>query len=120
MFEILPALAPLTPALRTHVVSNARSILHKQRGWTGAADRIDFAADVVNDRRLTSWSSTVPDNQVDDARDGRTAFVNTDGAAIAAILEINPTSIAINREFSGTVFQQRQQNPLGVGQQTLR
>jgi hypothetical protein len=118
MFEMLPALTPLTPALRTQVVSMARSILDTLRGWTGAADRIDFAADVVNDRRLTSWSNTVPDNQVDDARDflanllrpanskaGRTAFVSTDDAAIAAILEINPSSIAINREFSGTVFQ---------------
>jgi hypothetical protein len=118
MFEMLPALAPLTPALRTQVVSNARRILDTQRGWTGAADRIDFAVDVVNDRRLTSWSSGVPDNQVDDARDflanllrpansgaGRTSFGNTDAAAIAAILEINPSSIAINREFSGTVFQ---------------
>jgi hypothetical protein len=118
MFEMLPALAPLAPALRTQIASKARSILDTQRGWTGAADRIDFAVDVVNDRKITSWSSTVPDNQVDDARDflvnllrpasssaGRTGFRNTDDAAIAAILEINPSSIAINREFSGTVFQ---------------
>jgi hypothetical protein len=119
MFEMLPALAPLTAALRTQIVSMARSILETQRGWAGAADRIDFAVDVVNDRKITSWSGTVPDNQVDDARDflanllrpansnaGRAAFRNLDDAAIAAILEINPSSIAINREFSGTVFQQ--------------
>jgi Domain of unknown function (DUF4329) len=117
MFEMLPALAPLTAALRTQIAGKARSILETQRGWAGAGDRIDFAVDVVNDRKITSWSSTVPDNQVDDARDflanllrpansnaGRTAFQNTDDAAIAAILEINPSSIAINREFSGTVF----------------
>ena len=69
MFEMLPALAPLTAALRTQIVRMARSILETQRGWAGAADRIDFAVDVVNDRKITSWSSTVPDNQVDDARD---------------------------------------------------
>ena len=62
MFEMLPALAPLTTALRTQIVGKARSILETQRGWAGAADRIDFAVDVVNDRKITSWSSTVSRN----------------------------------------------------------
>jgi hypothetical protein len=68
MFEMLPALAGLPPATRAEVVNHARTILSDQRGWRGAFERIDFAADVVNDRRLTSWLSSVPDNQVEDAR----------------------------------------------------
>jgi len=43
MFEMLPALAPLTAALRTQIAGKARSILETQRGWSGAGDRIDFA-----------------------------------------------------------------------------
>jgi hypothetical protein len=118
MFEMLPTLAGLPPATRAEVVNHARAILSDQRGWRGAFERIDFAADVVNDRRLTSWPSSIPNDQVEDARNfltdllrptrsqaGRAGFTLADAAGIAAVGEINPTSIAIKLEFSGSVFQ---------------
>lgn len=118
MFEMLPALATLQDTVRGRVLEQARQILGLQRQWLGARDRIEFACDVVHDRRLTSWSRDLPEDQVEDARSflitllrpgksraKQTIFLNLDSAAIAAIEEINPTSIAINREFSGTVFQ---------------
>jgi hypothetical protein len=117
MFEMLPTLAALQPATRTEVVNQARTILSSQRGWRGAFERIDFAADVINDRRLTSWPSDLPNDQVEDARNflmdilrpatsqaGRAGFSTADAAGIAAVQEINSTSIAIKLEFSGSVF----------------
>lgn len=118
MFEMLPALAAAQPVVRAEVVRQARRILVTQRGWQGAFDRIDFAADVVNDWRLTSWPQSLPDAQVEDARNflidllkpansgaGRTLFPTADAAAIAAIDEISPTTNAIRIEFSGSIFQ---------------
>lgn len=119
MFEMLPTLANLQPASRTEVVRQARRILASIRGWIGAFDRIEFATDVISDRRLTSWPGNLPDEQVDDARNflinllkpttsqaGRARYPNADEAGIAAVQEVNPISIAIKLEFSGSVFQQ--------------
>jgi len=118
MFEMLPSLTSLQPASRTEVVQQARRILASVRGWQGACDRIEFAADVITDQRLTSWPGSLPDEQVEDARNflinllrpassqaGRAGFPNADAAGIAAIQEVNPISIAVKLEFSGSVFQ---------------
>lgn len=117
MFEMLPALAGLQPAIRNEVVNQSRRILRTQRGWRGSCDRIEFAADVINDQRVTSWPSDLPNEQVEDARNflasllrpatnqaGREVFPTADAAAIAAIQETSPISVAINREFSGSIF----------------
>jgi hypothetical protein len=119
MFEMLPALAGLQPDQRDEVARQADRILAIQRGWRDSADRIEFAVDVVKDRKITSYPSSIPDDQVEDARKfligllspansqaGRMSFSTVEAAGIAAIQEINPTSIAVNREFAGTVFQQ--------------
>jgi Domain of unknown function (DUF4329) len=115
MSEMLPALAGLTPGLRSQVLSQTRSILGA-RGWAASVDRIEFAIDVVNDRAIRSWPSSVPSTQVDEAMDfivnllhpasaaSRSAFSSTDDAAITAIRQINPASVAINREFAGSIF----------------
>lgn len=118
MFEMLQSLASLQAVLRDEVLRQARRILASLRGWVGACDRIDFAIDVIKDRKLTSWPKDLPDEQVEDARNflitllrpsksqaGRVTYRTADAAGIAAVQEVNPISIAVKAEFSGAVYQ---------------
>ena len=120
MFEMLPALAGLSPEKRKETVKKSWEILSVQRQWKGAFDRIDFAADVINDQRITSTPKDLAEDQIEDARKflivllkvkitsskaGRELFSTADAAAIEGILEIIALSIAISREFSGSIFQ---------------
>jgi hypothetical protein len=67
MFDMLPALAKLG-AGRATAVKTIVDILNG-RGWTGSADRIKWAGDVVADRRPPAVTpASVLSDQVDDAR----------------------------------------------------
>jgi hypothetical protein len=69
MFEMLPPLARLSPALRTEVLKQALQILSLQRGWQGSYDRIRFASETVTTRSIPKWTSSwLPVDQVDDAK----------------------------------------------------
>jgi len=52
MWEMLRALAGLSQSKRDEVVTQARTILEVRRGWKGASDRIQWAADIVNNLRF--------------------------------------------------------------------
>src|SRR4051812_19097037 len=67
MFEMLPALAGLGRVL-PEAVDEIWKILN-QRGWTGSAERIKWAGEVVRDKRLPFWQPPGhPLDQVEDAR----------------------------------------------------
>jgi hypothetical protein len=121
MPEMLATLMNLSPAVRADVLKQVFRILGSQRGWSASVNRIDFAMDVVSARKITSWAHDVLDAQVEDARNflvnllsprssqaERGAFSTPDAAAIAALVEINPVSIAINREFAGSIYKSGQ------------
>lgn len=117
MFEMLPALSGLNRDQLNDVLGQARRILNTERHWYGAFDRVEFAAFVVVNQSVPD-NVSLPADQLDDARRfllnrlrrspsraGTVAFPTMDTAAIAAIDEIGSASRAINREFSGSIFQ---------------
>lgn len=119
MPEMLAALAGLTESQRKAVSHQAWQLLSAQRNWKANSDRIEFALSVVEDRVLDRKSGRVPQQQVEDAtlfliaqlkpahsRADRGSYPNADAAAIAALVEILPTTAAVGLEFSGTVYSQ--------------
>jgi|HubBroStandDraft_6_1064221.scaffolds.fasta_scaffold50730_3 hypothetical protein len=70
MFEMLPALQDLTAANRRELVSQADKIFTK-RGWSGSAERIRWAGELVENDALPGWTPSAfkPDDvQLDDAQ----------------------------------------------------
>lgn len=58
MFEMLPTFDALAAAKRAEVLKQTHRVLMTEHGWTRSFCRIDFAMDVVNDRKLSSWPAT--------------------------------------------------------------
>ena len=118
MTEMLATLNRVAPPRRPDVLANAEAVLKKGLGWTGSFDRIRFALDVVTNRKITWYPDDLPDDQADDARNflesllksartraGSAVFDYANYAAIAAIEEINPLSVAVDAEYAGSIFE---------------
>ena len=112
MFDILPALASITPAQVDQVMQAGRRCL-----VDGAYRRIEYGKNVVRFHNMPTNDFGLPNDQVEDARNfldqvmrptpsqsGTATFISADAAGIAAILEINPASQAVQREFAGSIF----------------
>jgi hypothetical protein len=71
MYEMLPALQDLTEANRRELAAQADKILTK-RGWSGAAERIRWAKELVDNDEMPGWTPSVftPDDhfQLEDAQ----------------------------------------------------
>ncbi|HYM78454.1 MAG TPA: hypothetical protein VE377_20950 [Candidatus Dormibacteraeota bacterium] len=68
MFEMLPALQNLSQENRTNFAAQADKIL-KALGWTGSADRIRWAVELVDQDSLPNWTPAgLPQDQLDDAQ----------------------------------------------------
>jgi hypothetical protein len=68
MFEMLPALQNLSQETRTNLAAPADKIL-KALGWTGSAERIRWAAELVDQDTLPNWAPAgLPQDRLDDAQ----------------------------------------------------
>jgi uncharacterized protein DUF4329 len=121
MFEMLPTLeaVPVNGLItRQQVVDQATALFSNGISRpTGPEARITWAARVMTMMRLVPPPADLPTDQKQDAIDylaaklkpstsdaGKRKFSSADAAGKAAVREINPFSIAIAKEFSGTVF----------------
>ena len=80
MFEMLPALAGLG-AGRAEAATKICAVLNG-RGWTGSAERIKWAGEVVANRRLPSWRPDgFPPDQVENAQH----FLSASGPSLSTV-----------------------------------
>ena len=118
MTEMLSTLAAVTDASKRKLLQDqAKLVLSTKCGWEGSWQRINFAFSVVNDKKITFYPNDLEADQADDARNfltpswpvrgsmaGRAMFDTINQAAVRAISEVNPASIALDAEFAGSLF----------------
>ena len=94
MFDILPALAAISQLQRDEVERKARDIV-----GLNATKRIMFANIVVRMRETPDWSGSVPDDQINDARE----FLGCTRLGDAGVQQIIDNSLGAARVVAPTI-----------------
>lgn len=119
MWEMLRALAAISESKREEVVDAAEKILKDQRRWTGAFNRIAWAADIVTTGQFKSPPSGLFQirpgmSQSSEETDAKVFLEERRAAKKSEVITLVQPSIATNAAGIGTRYHMQFTEPIGA------